>query len=722
MKTKTILFSLIFIFLISFISADNLVIENFSDYGEDWDDNGIYDSLVINVAMDLSGNYTRFRAVLKDENQEFIDFLSYRLYNYSGEGNLEGYNEFPVQVDGRDLYMYGVDGPYTLTDMRVCGSFGCEYFEEEYETANYSYTDFEMPEIIFMEVVGEETPDEDGNDLYDSLNLDVLLNVTKEGYYNLRADLESLEEYSEFDVAESNLDLYLEQGVQTITLEFPGYSISANQINGPYLFDYFRYENEFEDSDYRYYPNYTTQYYNYSYFEEPLVQIVSDFEEEAVDINNNSLYDSLHFSFDINISDEEPIEDIHLHFGVVGQDEFLYNEFVEGEIVFNENTVGIQTVDLYVPGLEIRNKQLNGPYDLLGGIEIELTSGEYIEWIFSHIYSEDNYTALYTTENYTYEEFEVTGATITPGTITEHLEEITGDQFYDLVISIPVNVTHSNYYWLEVETDFLEEDDYFLYLEPGIQELIVFIDGALLFENQINGVYEIEEIELNQFFGGDFDDDFYQEIGSWDDIYETEDYSYSEFEVLIGDVTNDAQLDVGDVIRLVDVILAIGDSPTEFELFAGDLNEDGTLNIQDVVMLVEMILDIGREEVRVSEEPVEINLEEYHSNLESNQVDDYNWNIKDIEGPIRARIGNDVLKIYATKSGEGFIKLELVAEYNNMVVGKRIVEFEVKSNLKQEAKPVEVKVEETRTQEVKQETESIVVSKNKTTLVIKSKI
>ena len=52
-----------------------------------------------------------------------------------------------------------------------------------------------------------------------------------------------------------------------------------------------------------------------------------------------------------------------------------------------------------------------------------------------------------------------------------------------------------------------------------------------------------------------------------------------------GDVTQDGEINVLDVVALVNVILN-GD-----DIDSGDINGDGTVNVIDIVILVDMILN-----------------------------------------------------------------------------------------------------------------------------------
>ena len=57
-----------------------------------------------------------------------------------------------------------------------------------------------------------------------------------------------------------------------------------------------------------------------------------------------------------------------------------------------------------------------------------------------------------------------------------------------------------------------------------------------------------------------------------------------------GDINDDNNLDIADLVRLVAIILGNGEAPTDIELCATDVNSDDQSNVQDVVTLVDLIL------------------------------------------------------------------------------------------------------------------------------------
>ncbi len=59
----------------------------------------------------------------------------------------------------------------------------------------------------------------------------------------------------------------------------------------------------------------------------------------------------------------------------------------------------------------------------------------------------------------------------------------------------------------------------------------------------------------------------------------------------IGDVTDDGNVDILDVVALVSIVLS-GGNGSPYQTWAGDMNADGEINITDIVTLVQIILNL----------------------------------------------------------------------------------------------------------------------------------
>tara|TARA_R100000231_G_scaffold4115_1_gene7074 strand:- start:1529 stop:5119 length:3591 start_codon:yes stop_codon:yes gene_type:complete len=64
----------------------------------------------------------------------------------------------------------------------------------------------------------------------------------------------------------------------------------------------------------------------------------------------------------------------------------------------------------------------------------------------------------------------------------------------------------------------------------------------------------------------------------------------NEEDITIGDLNNDLNVNILDVVRLVQIILGHGNEPTNLEEIAGNVNQDDRINVQDAVLLINEIL------------------------------------------------------------------------------------------------------------------------------------
>jgi len=160
-------------------------------------------------------------------------------------------------------------------------------------------------------------------------------------------------------------------------------------------------------------------------------------------------------------------------------------------------------------------------------------------------------------------------------------------------------------------------------LELGIQEwqdgrLTRFMCGAYIYcqlsgpiPEEINNLSELEvfRVEGNYFSGFipesicdlevdygnslDFDIRYNHLCPPYPECIDTDDGFWGQYDedcIEIGDLNNDSQINVLDIVLLVSFIL-FDDEPTESEFFLGDVNFDNNLNVLDVVELVSIIIN-----------------------------------------------------------------------------------------------------------------------------------
>ena len=86
---------------------------------------------------------------------------------------------------------------------------------------------------------------------------------------------------------------------------------------------------------------------------------------------------------------------------------------------------------------------------------------------------------------------------------------------------------------------------------------------------------------------------YYSQTGLWLEPIDTlqtlyNDWYDNNFSFELGDINQDAIIDILDVVQLVNFIM--GNNPSGIEFYLADLNADNIINIQDIIIIINHIL------------------------------------------------------------------------------------------------------------------------------------
>ena len=169
------------------------------DYGIDTDGDGRFDELILEVEVSAAqaGDYTLGGMLAMPEGATAYGGI------YADDMRTylrEGVQTVSLVFDGLSIGNAKADGPYQVVRLWVTdleefdarlGSWDqvldAEYFD--YVTAHYSADQFEGAAASFAGTYNHRGVDEDGDDLYESIAIDIDLNITDLGSYRVEGDL-----------------------------------------------------------------------------------------------------------------------------------------------------------------------------------------------------------------------------------------------------------------------------------------------------------------------------------------------------------------------------------------------------------------------------------------------------------------------------------------------------------------------------------------------------
>ncbi|MDP3014760.1 MAG: hypothetical protein Q8M92_10985, partial [Candidatus Subteraquimicrobiales bacterium] len=234
------------------------------DYGLDIDSNGLYDYLAVEKQVNIttagnyeldgylynsSGyyigsayNYTTLNAGVQNITLKFSGVSIYRsnstgnftvytyLYGYSSSGlspslerteKIEKLPEEPELPENKDANASMLE-PLAVSQQQVIGVWWRWFDSATDITSSYNYTQFERPPARFSDAYSDYGLDTDSNGFYDYLVIEVGVNVSRAGYYQISG---SLYNSSGWYFGWAYNYTTLNAGNQTVQLRFDGAGI-----------------------------------------------------------------------------------------------------------------------------------------------------------------------------------------------------------------------------------------------------------------------------------------------------------------------------------------------------------------------------------------------------------------------------------------------------------------------------------------------------------------
>jgi len=213
-------------------SSTSTLSGTFSDVANDTNSDGLYENLVINVGVNIdAAGYYRILGELTDSTGNPIGEAEYA-------GDLTpGQQTASLSFNGTDIFNHGVDGPYTLSSVRLTQDVDgtmvpVEELQNAYQTAAYDYIQFQHPSILVLKVDSDQGIDDNANGLFDRLEVNLSINLLHSGYYQWSGRLVDI---NGKEIGFAGNSGQLDAGSDIITLDFTGSTIGHNGVDGPYF-------------------------------------------------------------------------------------------------------------------------------------------------------------------------------------------------------------------------------------------------------------------------------------------------------------------------------------------------------------------------------------------------------------------------------------------------------------------------------------------------------
>jgi hypothetical protein len=457
-----------------------------NDFGVDSNADGQYDFLVVEVSMEvLQAGYYEIEAMLSDASYNYIDST----YNWSYLDN--GSRTMEIMFDGWRIYSHGVDGPYnvniTLYYTFYTNSTGFSDSDRgTYVTAAYSWEQFQAVSS-FKPPHDDYGRDTNGDGLYDQLVVEISLNVTEAGYYEIYATL--YDSSSNYIQSKYNWT-YLNEGFQTVELIFKGTYINANGVDGPYNVSLVLYRDFYPygiiDTD-----TYVTGFYSISQF-----QVASSFKpphsDFGRDTDGDGKYDYLIVLVSLNITEDG-------YYGVYGTLRDDVSNYIDSGSNWSYFVEGTYTMEIEFVGILIND---NGA-DCQFNVSLQLYDNNY------HTID----TATYTTSYYSADQFEIKSTFKHPH--SDYGSDTNADGLYELlIVEVTVNITSDGYYEVYADLynntfDYIDYDYNESFLTAGIRTVELEFGGARIYRNGVDGQFNISLRLYDYTYGVLVDTDYY---------------------------------------------------------------------------------------------------------------------------------------------------------------------------------------------------------------------
>ena len=279
-----------------FEGSQGALTDVYSDYGTDTDNDNSFDLLSIDVGVDitLEGDY-RLTGYLRDNVGNYVEYASTEVHLTPGATTMT------LDFDSFFLASSGYSGTYTLGDLYLVDTSGTalDYREEAYTTKAYDSTAFDSLEATFNGSNSDAGVDTDNDGLFNQLVIDIGVDVTVAGSYQLSGALYDAAGNYMTDIVQTG---NLATGSHVLSVSVDGGVISAAEADGPYQLKYLTLRDE-SGLLVAVGNTYTTGEYGYLEFDAPAVHFTGTISDYLVDSDQDGVAEFLAVEYEVVASE-----------------------------------------------------------------------------------------------------------------------------------------------------------------------------------------------------------------------------------------------------------------------------------------------------------------------------------------------------------------------------------------------------------------------------------
>ncbi|PWI47560.1 hypothetical protein CEE45_10930 [Candidatus Heimdallarchaeota archaeon B3_Heim] len=275
---------------------------NYWDNGLDTDSNELYNQLeiIIEVNCTRAGYYTIILDLAPNSSQD--SFLSYNqdLYKYWSVGIAN----ISIIFDATPFYNMFSTTPFVTQDLTILDDQWeiQQLVPRPYTTREYSYTEFDYPQIFATGNYWDEGHDSNSNGLFDQLIITIEVNVTHTGSFGYSLELQPTTGTDQcWTQYFYEMSTFVTIGVQNVTIAIDTDRYYSIRRNTSFRIEYLEFTMDF-GVNIRIELPYTTQEYQYTEFEKPAVYFTGRFWDFGVEGASEDIYELLALTCEVNSS------------------------------------------------------------------------------------------------------------------------------------------------------------------------------------------------------------------------------------------------------------------------------------------------------------------------------------------------------------------------------------------------------------------------------------